>query len=141
MDMTDMVTTVLWGLTSDHTANWEANIQDAHNRGSTAILAFNEPDLCDTSASACISPADAAAGYKQYMMPYAAQYDLISPAISNGANGIPWMQQFLAACDGCKFYALAVHWYGDATDVAGFQQHLTDVHNTFGKTIWVTEVS
>jgi hypothetical protein len=60
---------------------WEANANAAIAAGSKYLLAFNEPDL---SSQANMSPSQAAASYKKYMMPFAGKAKLVSPAITNG---------------------------------------------------------
>ena len=84
-------------------------------------------------------------------------YTAITPAV---AFSKPWMQSFLKACNGCnvriiiihtsstslyigfnncfgQFAHMAAHIY--ATDSQSVIDYLTDLHNTFGMSIWVTE--
>jgi hypothetical protein len=133
---------MLWGL--DDTEPWSAAAQSAVSSGSTAALSFNEPDI-PTEAS--IDPAIAAQNHIQYMNPL--NVEIGSPAISNGAvieppMGINWLNAFFTACAGtCKVDFVNFHWYGDASDTAGFQQHVMDVignatANGVSK-VWLTE--
>ena len=58
---------MLWGLPSGSDPSWTAAVQTS---GTKNILGFNEPDLT-YSGSSDISPANAAAGYKTYIEPFA----------------------------------------------------------------------
>ncbi|KAF9008876.1 glycosyl hydrolase catalytic core-domain-containing protein [Cyathus striatus] len=99
------------------------------------VLGFNEPNQ---SGQAEMTPARAAQVWKQYIQPLKNQgYSLVSPACTSAASGKTWMQEFIAACDGCTFDAIALHWYG--TDPQEFITYLQDFHNTFNLPIWPTE--
>ncbi|KAG6847710.1 hypothetical protein H0H93_006396, partial [Arthromyces matolae] len=64
-----------------------------------AVLGFNEPN---EQGQSNLSPELAAQLWKQYIQPLQSQgYSLISPAPSNAASGVTWLQQFLAVCNGC----------------------------------------
>lgn len=75
--------------------------------------------------------------------------------------GVAWLTEFLSDCIGCTISAVAAHWcvaaffpvlklgvtdvidwsrYDSATNTAYFTNYLTDLHNTTGKPIWLTEV-
>ncbi|PPQ74906.1 hypothetical protein CVT26_011401 [Gymnopilus dilepis] len=98
-------------------------------------LAFNEPDIQGQSN---LDPGYAASLWKQYLEPLKAHgYTLISPAVTSGPGGKPWLQSFLGACSGCSVDNIALHWYG--TDPQAFISYVEDFHNTFKKNIWVTE--
>ncbi|KAM0789286.1 hypothetical protein ACM66B_000126 [Microbotryomycetes sp. NB124-2] len=128
---------MLWG--KDATG-WSAAASKAISEGSKHLLGFNEPDLGSQSN---ISPTEAARLWKLNMQPFAGKAKLISPAITNGpANqgmGTGWMDQFLAACTGCRIDGIAIHWYDSATNTGYFTNYLTDVANKYGKKIWLTE--
>jgi hypothetical protein len=99
------------------------------------VLGFNEPNQ---SGQAEMTPARAAQVWKQYIQPLKNQgYSLVSPACTSAASGKTWMQEFFAACDGCTFDAVALHWYG--TDPQEFIKYLQDFHSTFNLPIWPTE--
>jgi len=99
------------------------------------VLGFNEPDH---DGQAALDPGYAASLWKQYIQPLKNQgYTLISPAVTSGASGVPWLQSFFGACSGCSVDILAVHWYG--TDPNNFISYLNQMHTTFGRPIWVTE--
>jgi hypothetical protein len=76
--------------------------------------------------------------WKQYLQPLHNQgYTLISPACTNAPSGKTWMTTFMTACTGCTVDAIATHFYGTSADA--LIAHVTDLHNTFGRPIWVTE--
>lgn len=73
---------------------------------------FNEPYLAE---QANLSPSAAATLWKAQMEPLKESAKLVSPAVSNGVEttagapiGVPWLVEFLAACDGCQIDAVAV---------------------------------
>ncbi|KAI0882490.1 glycoside hydrolase family 128 protein [Annulohypoxylon maeteangense] len=134
---------MLWSTGSDHSTGWDTKAEAAIARGSTAFLSFNEPDI---SSQANMSPADAAAGHKQYFAKYAGKVKISSPAISSSESsgqGIDWLNQFFTACNGeCQVDFCAAHWYGPGgTDGATlFLNHITKVHEACeNKNVWVTE--
>ncbi|KDQ64748.1 glycoside hydrolase family 128 protein [Jaapia argillacea MUCL 33604] len=99
------------------------------------VLGFNEPDQ---SGQSNMSPQHAADVWKQYIQPLANKgYKLISPACTSAPDSKGWMQQFFAACTGCTFDGLAIHFYG--TSAQDLINYITDFHTTFGLPIWVTE--
>jgi hypothetical protein len=98
-------------------------------------LGFNEPDL---SGQSNLDPGYAASLWQQYLQPLKNQgYNLVSPAVTSGPGGIPWLQSFLSDCAGCDVDAVAVHWYG--TDPQEFITYCKNFFTTFNKPIWVTE--
>jgi len=98
-------------------------------------LGFNEPDH---DGQAALDPGYAATLWKQVLDPLKDQgYTLISPAVTSGSSGIPWLKSFFGSCSSCKIDILAVHWYG--TDPQAFISYLQNMHTTFNKPIWVTE--
>ncbi|KAJ8121685.1 hypothetical protein O1611_g10035 [Lasiodiplodia mahajangana] len=134
---------MLWSPASEHSNGWDGFAKAAIANGADALLSFNEPDI---ASQANMSPAAAAAAHIQWMNPYAGQARISTPAISSSENagqGIDWLNQFFAACNGqCKFDFCAAHWYGpgDKTGADAFLKHLVDVHNNCdGKPVWVTE--
>jgi len=95
-------------------------------------MGFNEPDIPSQSN---IDPETAAQIWMAHGQPLRAQgYKTITPAM---AFSKPWMSSFLKACVDCDFDHMAAHIY--ATDSQKVIDYLTDLHNTFGMSIWVTE--
>ncbi|KAI0113735.1 glycosyl hydrolase catalytic core-domain-containing protein [Nemania sp. FL0031] len=134
---------MLWSPASEHSNGWDGFAKAAIANGADALLSFNEPDI---ASQANMSPAAAAAAHIQWMNPYAGQARISTPAISSSENsgqGLDWLKQFFAACNGqCKFDFCAAHWYGpgDKAGADAFLSHLQDVQsNCDGKPVWVTE--
>jgi hypothetical protein len=99
-------------------------------------LFLNEPNEPGQSN---IDAATAAGMWKTYMEPLKSQgYTLVSAATSSNPNGVTWMQDFFAACNGgCSVDIIATHWYDISWD--GFVQYIENWHNTFNLPIWLTE--
>ncbi|KAJ7795660.1 hypothetical protein B0H14DRAFT_2532203 [Mycena olivaceomarginata] len=109
---------------------------DARAAGATTILAFNEPDL---GSQANMTPESAASLYKQYIHPLSAKgFKLATPAVTNGGapTGLAWLDSFLAACSGCAYDYIAVHWYGGWID--DFTEFIEGAKK-YGKPIYLTE--
>ncbi|KAI0367272.1 hypothetical protein BV20DRAFT_567837 [Pilatotrama ljubarskyi] len=131
---------MLFSAAPDHSTQWEANANAAIAKGSTHLLFINEPDL---SSQANTSPQDAAQQWMQFMQPFAGKATLVSPAITNGAPpmGTGWMDSFLAECEklGCQVDAIAAHIYDSATNVAYYQQYITDLGTRYNRPVLITE--
>ncbi|KAK7055314.1 glycoside hydrolase family 128 protein [Favolaschia claudopus] len=109
---------------------------DARAAGATTILAFNEPDL---GSQANMDPTTAANLYKQWISPLSAKgFKLATPAVTNGGapTGITWLDSFLAACTGCTFDYIALHWYGGWID--DFTAFINSAKK-YNKPIYLTE--
>lgn len=153
---------MLWGTSAQYTGSWEKNAKAAIANGATHLLGyilppvylrllrrsschyhplltsrFNEPDI---SSQANISPQEAVAAWKTHMQPFAGKAKLCSPAVSNGPNGQPWLDQFMKLCNGCTVDCIAFHIYDSATNIAYFKQYITEMGTRYGKPTWVTEV-
>lgn len=140
---------------------WKSNVDSAQNI--KALLSFNEADMNAAGGGSALSPSEAASLYKQHMMPYADQYQLGCPSVTShnastgGASGvtpysgITWLQQFKAACDGCKVDFCPLHWYGAAGQSGSqqaeafktyFDQAVKDCQCLWpGAKVWVNEFS
>jgi len=123
---------MLWG------TKQEADFVSKHNAGgfagASAILGFNEPD---NSGQANLSPSTAVSLWNQYLQPLGSSYRLGAPAVTSGPSGIPWLQNFISECTGCKIDFIPIHWYGN--DPNAFEEYVTQIHTLFNKPIWVTE--
>jgi hypothetical protein len=142
---------MLWGLPSGSDPGWTAAVQTT---GTENILGFNEPDLT-YSASSNIIPANAAAGYKTYMEPFANQVKISTPNVlwnnagsSSGGNynSSVWMQYFMGNCTGCHFDFAAIHYYQDCvapepgqSGPDWFEGNVTNAYNHLKMPIWITE--
>jgi hypothetical protein len=59
-----------------------------------------------------LSPQDAAVIHKRAVQPFADKgYSIIAPATSSAPSGFDWVTDFFKYCDGCKFDAIAIHYY------------------------------
>ncbi|KAF5393824.1 hypothetical protein D9757_000190 [Collybiopsis confluens] len=103
---------------------------------SNVALFVNEPN---EAGQANMSPQDAVGLWNQYMEPLRSQgYRLGSAATSSNPNGMVWMNEFFAACNGgCKPDFMAVHWYDISAD--SFKSYVEQWHTAFNLPIWVTE--
>lgn len=115
-DMTDVFTLV-----------WQAEAQAAVDAGAQYIFGFNEPDI---ASQANLSPAAAAAGWMQYIEPFAQQgVKLVAPAVSNSAEpgqGLEWLSAFFEACSECTIDAINLHWYDyTSNDISSLQSQIT----------------
>ncbi|KAF8169959.1 hypothetical protein K438DRAFT_1486793, partial [Mycena galopus ATCC 62051] len=109
---------------------------EAKTADAVVILGFNEPD---NAGQANMTPQSAASYYMQYISPLSAQgFKLATPAVTNAGApaGIAWLDAFLAACTGCEYDYVAVHWYGGwTTDLTTF----IDSVKKYNKPIYLTE--
>lgn len=129
---------MLWSPRGDHSGPWNDHVNKWFGRGTQYLLGFNEPDRPD---QANMSPGDAVNAWRQYMEPYHNRAYLGAPAVSNGGFG--WLQDFLNQCQGCHLDFIPVHWYGDHSQEADFENWVNRVcdlvaHN--GRKVWITEV-
>jgi hypothetical protein len=101
------------------------------------VLGFNEPEI---PGQANMGVSEAVGIWKEHLEPLADKgITLISPAVTSDANGIPWLEQFIQECGGCRIGKLAFHFYG--TKASDFITYIEGVHKKFpGYPIWVTEV-
>jgi hypothetical protein len=129
---------LLWGTTNGHADVWNARATAAIASGATHLMSFNEPDM---TSQANMSPSEAAAAYKTYMMPFAGKAKLGAPAVTNGAGsmGLNWLNAFLEACTGCQIDFVSIHWYDSAQNTAYFKEHVQNATTVSGKPVWVTE--
>ncbi|POY73691.1 hypothetical protein BMF94_3228 [Rhodotorula taiwanensis] len=131
----------LWGAKAVST--WKADAEAAIKAGATHLLGFNEPDLAE---QANLSPSQAAELWKSEIEQFAGKVKLVSPAVSNGVKtadgknmGVPWLLDFVAACDGCTIDAFALHWYESTSNTAYFTSYLSNASAELKKPIWLTE--
>lgn len=70
-------------------------------------LTINDLDRPDHSGQANMSPGDAVALWWANMEPLVNQgYQLVSPAVTSGSSGKPWLQSFINQCGGCHVRAV-----------------------------------
>lgn len=103
----------------------------------TKFMCLNEPDIAD---QANLSIDQVVQIWKEICWPKktALNLQIGAPAMSNGPNGIPMLQQFMAQVGTSNppdFVPL--HWYG--TDINDFQNHVQAIYDVVKKPVWVTE--
>jgi len=124
---------MLWG--AKQAGDFAKQANNGGFNGAHEILGFNEPEQ---GGQANLSPGDAANLWRQYMQPMAGKgFRLGAPAVSSAPQGKQWLQAFFGACGGCQIDFVPIHWYG--SDAGEFERYVTDIHNSFGRNIWVTE--
>jgi len=125
---------MFWG--SQSAAGFQSALNSGVFDNSTAVLAFNEPD---NSGQSDMTPAAAVGLWNQYIQPLKKSKGLRlgAPAVTSAPSGKVWLSQFLQQCGGCDIDFIPIHWYG--SDPNAFAAYVTDIHNSFGKNIWVTE--
>lgn len=133
---------MLWSNNSDLTNAWPTNAQKAIDAGSTALLGFNEPDLC-IGGSACMDVASSVKAWKAYMQPFAGKALLGSPAVTNGGApyGLTWLSNFIDQCTGCQIDFIVIHWYSNKWAGANYFKSQVEAARQVanGRPIWVTE--
>ncbi|CRG91077.1 hypothetical protein PISL3812_08125 [Talaromyces islandicus] len=128
---------MLWGIASSNdVGNWQTAALAAK-----AVLGYNEPDL---NTQANIIPSDAAGNWTTDMNPLAGKVSVGAPAVTNAGNGLlpyaglGWLDSFFEGCTSCTVDFIPLHWYANDT-ADNFKAYLTEAHERFNKTIWVTE--
>lgn len=117
------------------------DLEAAKNSDSPMILTFNEPDL----ASQGNMSTDEALSYWDQLEATGKQ--LSSPAITNGPDGIKWLDDFMtkAAASGKRVDSISLHWYGSSSQptdqkVAALKDYIESVHKKYpDKPINLTE--
>lgn len=105
------------------------------------ILVLNEPERADQSD---VTVAEALAIWPEFE---ATGLNLITPAISDNAEGQAWLSSFMsqATANNYRMDGLAFHWYGASTpnNPAGaannFLSRVDHYWTTYGLPVWITE--
>ncbi|KAF4555195.1 Glycosyl hydrolase catalytic core domain-containing protein 1 [Elsinoe fawcettii] len=133
---------MLWSNKPELLSAWPAAVETALASNATHLFSFNEPDGCFTGSS-CMSMSDAVSTYQKYMQPYAGRAALGAPAVTNAGapHGLDWLGRFMAACDGCTFDFVNVHWYSNKYAGANYFKSFINATRAIagGRPIWVTE--
>ena len=124
-----------------HTSIWEGN-----SAGAEWVMGFNEPDQCGGGGS-CMSVSDVVSGWGTYFSGLSASK--CSPATTNDlttqGKGLSYMTQFLEQCTGCKFDALAFHYYGSGSDTSALTntiQAYQKLQKQYGiPELWIPEMA
>ncbi len=111
--------------------------------GARYLLGFNEPNF---GSQANLTPMQAAALWPQLEAYAEAQgLLLVSPAVNycgspcNVTNPFDWLDQFFAACQGCKVDYIAAHWY--ACTGSALTNYLSTFETKYTQPLWLTEFS
>jgi len=134
---------MIWGSSSDRAAALEDIPDDA-----ATLLGFNEPNF---GSQADLSASDAAALWPELeIIADALDLDLISPAVNfcggdcQETDPFAYLDEFLAACTGCRVDALAIHIYvgcaGEGDNQAQWLvNHVETYKSRFTHPLWLTE--
>ncbi|KAI0370280.1 hypothetical protein BV20DRAFT_1075526 [Pilatotrama ljubarskyi] len=123
---------MLWGGSQDKIDAFEKAMKPGLG---TIVLGFNEPN---EQGQSNMDPQTAADLWKKHIEPKRSMgYKTCSPAMSSRPNGHKWMQDFMAACDGCTVDYQCVHWYDIGIDK--LKAYLTQYHNELNLPILLTE--
>jgi hypothetical protein len=133
---------MLWGYNrlaggvNEYSPSTWASSQGSWPSSTQHALFINEPDV---EGQANLSPTDALTLWYNYFAPATTSLKRGHAAVASNYYGIPWLQEFNAACSGdCTYDFHAWHWYG--SDFATFQSDLEEFHAAFpDKNIWITE--
>ena len=112
--------------------------QNMPHNGARTLLCLNEPDHPE---QANLSPEQAADVWRKHCWPQKIQRGLRlgAPAITNGPQGIPWLQRFLDITRDVSPDFVTTHWYG--VDGNDFIRHVQRVRELSQKPVWVTELA
>ncbi len=129
-----------------------ANVDTAIRDDAAYILGFNEPNFF---SQANLSAADAAAAWPALEgVANAHGQGLVSPSVNYCGGGchdtdpFHYLDEFFAACSGCRVDAIAIHIYVECrADDAGLQNnraqwlinHVNNYKSRFDKPLWLTE--
>ena len=99
---------------------------------SPMLLTFNEPDHGEQAKMSV----DEALSYWDQLE--ATGKKLSSPAITNGPDGIKWLDEFMskAKAQGKKVDSISIHWYGSGAssteqNIAALRDHINMVHEKY----------
>ena len=112
--------------------------QNMPQNGARTLLCLNEPDHPE---QANLTPEQAADIWRLHCWPQKMQRGirLGAPAITNGPQGLPWLQRFLDLTRNVPPDFVTAHWYG--TDGNDFIRHVQRVRDISQKPVWVTELA
>lgn len=100
------------------------------------IASFLEPGVNGISVS------DAVASWKENLEPLATKHKLMSPMV--GQNDLPWLKEFMAACDGCTMegpIAFTLYTGADEDGINDFKNHVEEFTAAFpDKDVWAANI-
>ena len=100
---------------------------------------YNEPDFSFENLTLTEDAAPSASDLNPLLTASHPKTTYISPALANANSG--WLGEFFQACNGCidQIAVIALHVYNP--DPQGVLDQITQLHNTWKKPIWITELS
>lgn len=122
-------------LRTGHQDDLDRFYQNMPHNGAGTLLCLNEPDHTE---QANLSPEQAADVWRRHCWPQKQRgIRLGAPAITNGPQGIPWLQRFLDITRDVPPDFVTTHWYGvDGNDLIRHVQRVRDISQ---KPVWLTE--
>lgn len=141
-DKTMQFVPMLWGASdNDIGTPFYNSVKAQLNSGANIsyILAFNEPDGTYDTGGSALPVGLAAERWKVEIEPLKELGIKVGlPAVTAGASGWTWLENFFATCDGgCNADFIPVHWYGN---FEGMMSHIGRVTAMYPNlTVWVTE--
>lgn len=122
---------------------WLANVEKAVQKGSTAVMGFNE---CDHAEQCNLSPEAACSAWKTYMNPVKSAHKdvtIIGPSVTNGGApmGLDWLSRFHDCCPDATIDATNIHFYDiyEEATIDRFKAQIEKAAQLYGKPVWVTE--
>lgn len=122
---------------------WLANVDKAVEKGSTAVMGFNE---CDHAEQCGMEPEAACAAWKEYMNPVKEAHPdvtIVGPSVTNGQApmGLDWLSRFHDSCADATIDATNIHFYDiyDEQTIDRFQAQVEKAASLYGKKVWITE--
>jgi hypothetical protein len=110
----------------------DQDLAAAKNSNSSTLFTFNEPDLPGQSN---MTPQQALDNWDRLE---ATGKKLASPAISNGPDGVKWLDQFMqgAQASGKRVDSISLHWYGSSSsstqqNLAAMKDHIEQIHKKY----------
>jgi hypothetical protein len=105
------------------------------------FMGFNEPDI---KTQANMSVDHAVNLWREHVLPMkeSCRVRIGAPSISNGPEGLPWLEEFFARFGGVNESGvdfIPIHYYSD--DVEHFKRYVTAVYKQYRKPVWITEFS
>jgi len=117
-----------------------SDVENSIPGGAKYLLGFNEPNFGKESN---LQPAAAAGLWPQIQQIAAAKnLQIVSPAVNycggdcTRTDPFQWLDDFFAACPGCKVDYIGAHWY--ACTINALQDYITKMKK-YNKPIWLTE--
>ncbi|CAN9326730.1 unnamed protein product [Alternaria alternata] len=122
---------------------WLANVDKAVEKGSTAVMGFDE---CDHAEQCGMEPEAACAAWKTYMNPVKSAHPdvtIVGPDVADGQApmGLNRLSRFNDCCPDAVVDATNIHFYDiyDEKTMDHFQAQVEKAASLSGKKVWITE--